>query len=83
MFGFLVLVIMVGVNFFVIRIFFIFIIFWFIFLVGFEYILWLLGVFNVSIKDIIFIFKVERDFFFFLNLNKFRIVVSILLYNVI
>lgn len=59
MFGFLVLVIMVGVNFFVIRIFFIFIIFRFIFLVGFEYILWLLGVFNVSIKDIVFIFKVE------------------------
>lgn len=59
MFGFLVLVIMVGVNFFVIRIFFIFIIFRFIFLVGFEYILWLLGVFNVSFIDIIFIFKVE------------------------
>lgn len=78
MFGSLALVTMVGVNPFAIRTFFISTIFRFIFSVGLEYTLWLLGAFNVSTIDIIPIFKAERDFFFLPNLNKFRIVASIL-----
>lgn len=59
MFGSLALVTMVGVNPFAIRTFFISTIFRFIFSVGLEYTLWLLGAFNVSTKDIVPISKAE------------------------